>query len=169
MSASRAEEARNKAIVERYFHEVLDQRSFELMPEFFAPDVVLHRPGFDVLGLDAAIQRLRATFKDYQAFSSGLSGLMADGGMVSVRVLHRAKVRPHTFRSRAGEVRLATERELNWAAIVQFRFEDGRIAEEWVMRDELGMLVQMGTEALVAKCWDFREGESPVAPGTTPW
>jgi hypothetical protein len=41
-------------------------------------------------------------------------------------------------------VSLVREQELNWTAIVQFRLKDGKIAEEWVMRDELGMLLQMG-------------------------
>lgn len=140
----KAQEARNKAVIERYFHEVLDQKRFELMPELLAPDVVLHRPGFDVIGLDAAMRRLRAVLADYSEFSSELSGLMAEGDMVSVRIFHRTRARPHMFRSRAGEVKLAREQELNWAAIVQFRMKDGKIAEEWVMRDELGMLAQMG-------------------------
>jgi len=147
-SASRAREERNKAVIERYFHEVLDQKKFELMPELMAPGVVLHRPGFDVTGVDAAMQRLRATLQDYTAFRSELSGLMAEGDMVAVRITHRTKVRPHAFRSRAGEVRISTEQELNWNAIVQFRLHDGKIVEEWVMRDELGMLVQMGTLAV---------------------
>jgi predicted SnoaL-like aldol condensation-catalyzing enzyme len=139
-----AQQARNKAIVERYFREVLDQKKIEVMPELLTPDVVLHRPGFDVVGLDAAIKRLRAVLQDYSVFSSGLSGLMAEGDMVAVRVSHRTRARPHTFRSRAVEVNLAREQELNWSAIVQFRLKDGKIAEEWVMRDELGMLLQMG-------------------------
>ncbi len=147
-SAQRAQEERNKAVIERYFHEVLDQKKFDLMPELMAPGVVLHRPGFDVTGVDAAMQRLRATLQDYTAFRSELSGLMAEGDMVAVRIAHSTKVHPHTFRSRAGEVRISTEQELNWNAIVQFRLRDGRIAEEWVMRDELGMLVQMGTLAV---------------------
>jgi len=140
----KAQEARNKVVVERYFREVLDGRRPDLLPELLAPDVVLHRPGFDVYGLDAAIQRLRGVFQDYVAFSTELSGLTAESEMVSVRVLHRVRVRPHTFRSRAGEVRITAERDLQWAAIAQFRLEDGKIAEEWVMRDELGMLIQMG-------------------------
>ena len=144
VKTSSAEEARNKAVIERYFHEVLDQKKFDLMPELMAPDVVLHRQGFDVTGVDAAMQRLRATLQDYTAFRSELSGLMAEGDMVSVRITHSTKVRPHTFRSRAGEVRVSKEQELNWTAIVQFRLKDGKIAEEWVMRDELGMLLQMG-------------------------
>ena len=140
----KAQEARNKTIVERYFREALDQRRFDLLPDLLARDVVLHRPGFDVTGLDAAMQRLRAVFQDYSAFSTELSGLIAEGEMVAVRVAHRARVRPHTFRSRAGDVKLAAEQDLHWAAIVQFRLKDGKIAEEWVMRDELGMLLQLG-------------------------
>lgn len=140
----RAQESRNKAVVERYFREVLDRRNIDLLPELFARDVVLHRPGFDVTGLDAALQRLRAVLQDYTAFSTELAGLIAEGDMVAVRVFHRVRARPHTFRSRAGEVRLAAEQDINWPAMVQFRLRDGKIAEEWVMRDELGMLAQMG-------------------------
>jgi predicted SnoaL-like aldol condensation-catalyzing enzyme len=140
----RAQEARNKEVVRRYFHEVLDGRRVELMPELFARDAVLHRPGFDVAGLDAAMRRLRSVLADYLSFSTELSGLIAEGDMVSVRVRHRARARPHAFRSRAGEIRLDREQDLEWAAIVQFRLRDGKIAEEWVMRDELAMLIQMG-------------------------
>ena len=140
----KAQEARNKAVIERYFREVLDQQKIDLMPELMAPDAVLHRPGFDVTGVHAAMQRLRGVLADYTEFSTELSGLMAEGDMVSVRVRHRTRVRPHLFRSRAGDVTVATEQALEWTAIAQFRLKDGRIAEEWVMRDELGMLVQMG-------------------------
>lgn len=141
----RAQEARNKAVVERYFREVLDQKRIERMPELFARDAVLHRPGIDVTGIDTAMQRLRAVLQDYTAFSTELSGLIAEGDMVSVRVHHRTRTRPgSTFRSRAGEVKLAADQALDWMAIVQFRLKDGKIAEEWVMRDELGMLAQIG-------------------------
>ncbi|HKA41258.1 MAG TPA: nuclear transport factor 2 family protein [Burkholderiales bacterium] len=144
----KAQEARNKAVVERYFREVLDGRRIDAMPDLFARDVVLHRPGFDVTGLEAAMQRLRVTLADYTEFATELTGLIAEGNLVSVRVLHRTRVRPHTFRSRAGEVGITAERELTWTAIVQFRLNDGRIAEEWVMRDELGMLIQLGKVAV---------------------
>lgn len=143
-----AQQARNKAVVERYFHEVLDGKRIDLMPELLAADVVLHRPGFDVVGVEAAMQRLRAVLQDYTAFASELSGLMAEGDLVSVRIHHRVRARPHTFRSRAGDVKLEAEQDLNWSAIVQFRMKDGKIAEEWVMRDELGMLLQAGKVSL---------------------
>lgn len=144
----KAQEARNKAVIERYFREVLDQKKIDLMPELIAPDAVLHRPGFDVTGLNAAMQRLRGVLQDFTAFSTELSGLMAEGDMVSTRVRHRTRVRPHAFRSRAGDVMIAAEQALDWTAIAQFRLKDGKIAEEWVMRDELGMLVQIGKVAV---------------------
>lgn len=139
----KAQEARNKAVVERYFREVLDQKKFDVMPDLMAADAVLHRPGLDVNGLPAAIQRLRAVLQDFTDFSTEISGLIAEGDMVAVRVRHRTRVRPHAFRSRAGEV-MTGEQALEWTAIVQFRLKDGKIAEEWVMRDELGMLLQLG-------------------------
>jgi predicted SnoaL-like aldol condensation-catalyzing enzyme len=140
----RAQENRNKSVVVRYFGEVLDRKRIDLMPELIARDVVLHRPGFDVVGIDAAMQRLRAVLQDYTAFASELSGLIGEGDMVAVRVRHRVRARPHTFRSRIGEVKIASEQDLEWSAIVQFRLRDGKIAEEWVMRDELAMVAQMG-------------------------
>lgn len=40
----KAQEARNKAVIERYFREVLDHKKFDVMPDLMAPDAVLHRP-----------------------------------------------------------------------------------------------------------------------------
>lgn len=140
----KAQEARNKVVVERYFREVLDRKQVDLLPELFARDIVLHRPGLDVTGLDAAMRRLRDVLESYAVFSSELSGLIAEGDMVAVRVHHRARVRPHTFHSRAGSVKLDHEQALEWTAIVELRLKDGKIAEEWVMRDELAMLLQIG-------------------------
>lgn len=143
----------NKALVQRYFSEVLDRKRIDLMPELMRADVVLHRPGLDVVGLEAAMARLRATLLDFVEFASDVSGIVAEGDMVCVRIRHTTRVKPHTFRSRAGEVPIGEEQALVWNAIVQFRVHDGLIAEEWVNRDELGMLMQLGTVAL-----------SPAAP-----
>jgi predicted SnoaL-like aldol condensation-catalyzing enzyme len=148
LSAPKALEARNKAIIERYFREALDQRKIEVMAELMAPDVVLHRPGYDVHGAEAAVQRWRAISKDFSTFTSELSGMIAEGDMVAAQVYHRTKMRPHTFRSRGVSVTLTKEQEVNWGAIVQFRLTDGKIVEEWVMRDELGILTQMGQIAV---------------------
>ncbi len=141
----------NKALVLRYFGEVLDGKRIDLMPELLHEDVVLHRPGFDVIGLEAAMARLRATLQDYTAFSSEVTGVVAEGDMVCVRIHHRTRVKPHTLKTRAGEIEIREEQALDWTAIVQFRIVDGRIAEEWVNRDELGMLLQLGNVAVTSR------------------
>lgn len=143
--------AANKAVIVRYFHEVLDQKRLDIMPELLHEDVVLHRPGFDVIGLEAAMTRLRGTFQDSVAFASEVTGVVAEGDMVCVRIQHRTRAKPHTFRSRAGEIVVREEQDLSWTAIVQFRLRDGRIAEEWVMRDELGMLMQLGAVSVTPR------------------
>jgi hypothetical protein len=33
---------------------------------------------------------------------------------------------------------------VTWEAIAIFRFQNGKIAEQWVSRDELGMLLSFG-------------------------
>jgi hypothetical protein len=77
--------------------------------------------------------------------------MIADADMVGVRITHRTRARPHVFRSRVGEVDVPAEQELHWKAIVQFRLQDAKIAEEWVMRDELAMLMQIGNVAVTRR------------------
>jgi predicted ester cyclase len=36
---------------------------------------------------------------------------------------------------------------VSWPAIAIFRFREGKIAEEWASRDELGMLIEPGVLA----------------------
>jgi predicted ester cyclase len=40
---------------------------------------------------------------------------------------------------------------VEWEAMAMFRFENGKIAEEWVSADELGKLMQIGTLELSVK------------------
>ena len=47
------------------------------------------------------------------------------------------------WRSRLGNYDV-TGKTVTWNAIAIFRFEDQRIIEEWVTRDELAMILQFG-------------------------
>ena len=90
------------------------------------------------------MRRLQAVRQNFSSFSTEIAGLMAEGDLVAVRLTHRTRTRAHLFRCRSIEVAVRAERNLDWSAIVQFRLRDGKIAEEWVMRDELAMLAQLG-------------------------
>jgi predicted SnoaL-like aldol condensation-catalyzing enzyme len=143
-SASLQEE-RNKSIVLQYFQVILDGEQYSRMPEVFTPYVVMHRPEGTLTYLDMV----------YTAFDKGLSPhtietkiheMVASGDYVAVRVSHKMtfSTGEAMMQSRLGlfDVRGKT---VEWEAMAMFRFEDGKIAEEWVSADELGKLMQIGT------------------------
>ena len=68
--------------------------------------------------------------------------IFESGDRVVVRLTHRA-TGAETFSSRIGEHDVKG-RSLTWGAIAIFRMENGKIAEEWVNRDELGTLLSGG-------------------------
>jgi hypothetical protein len=47
---------------------------------------------------------------------------------------------------------------VTWASLTMFRVRDRKIAEEWVCRDELGMLIQLGAVATFQIIWNVGFG-----------
>lgn len=129
-------------VVRKYFHQVLDMGKTELIEELFHPQCVLHRPGGDVVGIDGArgvAERRKETFSQFQ---TEILDLFGSGDRLVVRLLHRG-VGGGKWRSRLGHYDV-TGRAVSWNAIAIFRFEETKIIEEWVTRDELGMILQFG-------------------------
>ena len=68
----------------------------------------------------------------------------ADGVETSLTLyLHPGTVRPGYQRLPIG-THDVKNKTIQWESTAIFRFEHGRIAEEWVSRDELGMLLDAG-------------------------
>ena len=61
---------------------------------------------------------------------------------ISCRLSHLA-VHRDNWKSRIGYHEVAGK-TVGWSAIANFRIEGDKIAEEWVCRDELGMLIELG-------------------------
>lgn len=137
-------EEHNKSVVQRYFKDVLDGKQFDIMSELFTEDIVMHRPGSDWSNL-SKIQPLFTAGISPHTFKTTIHDIVASGDRVFVRLSHEVTYSSTQalMRSRIGnfDVRGKT---INWEAMVSFRFENGKIAEEWVSRDELGMLMQVG-------------------------
>lgn len=72
--------------------------------------------------------------------------MIASGDYVSVRLSHKMTYSTEQafLQSRLGRFDVQGK-TVEWDAIVMFRFEDGKIAEEWISNDELGQLMQIGT------------------------
>ena len=107
-------------------------------------DCLIHRPETQepIRGLTAFKQCLEGILQVYSEFNTSIHDLIAEDDRVACRLSHRAVNRGEWI-SRLGRHNVA-EKPVSWLAIAIFRFHDGKIAEEWVSRDELGMLIQLG-------------------------
>lgn len=131
-----------RAVVLSYFRDVLDGRKGGLLETLFAPDCVIHRPEGTVRGLAGIRAVVERNFAAYSAFATEIHDVFESGDRVVVRLTHRA-TGAGAFRSRIGthDVKGKT---LTWGAIAIFRIQGGKIAEEWVNRDELAILLGAG-------------------------
>jgi predicted ester cyclase len=134
----------NKAIVRRYFEEVVDKSKLDLLDEIVTTDCIIHRPEASepIQGLEAFRQALEGILQVYSEFTTTIHDLIAEEDRVACRLSHQA-VNRGEWTSRLGR-HAAAGKTVGWPAIAIFRFHDSKIAEEWVSRDELGMLIDLG-------------------------
>jgi predicted ester cyclase len=137
----------NKAIVRRYFREALDRRKLDVLDEIITLDCVIHRPEASepIRGLEAFKHALERILQTYSEFTTTIHDLIAEEDRVACRLSHWA-VNRGEWTSRLGRHAVAGK-TVSWSAIAIFHIRDGKIAEEWVNRDELGMLIELGVLA----------------------
>ena len=143
-SKSSSLEEHNKSIVFRYFHDVLDGKQFDIMSELFTTDIVMHRPEGVLSNLNLIQPGFNLGLSPH-TLTTTIHDIFASGDRVFVRLSHQmtySSVKA-SFRSRIGDFDVSGE-TIFWDAMAIFRFSDGKIAEEWICRDELGMLMQVG-------------------------
>lgn len=128
--------------VRSYFHKVLDQGNVELIEDLFHPQCVLHRPGGTVVGLDAVRAVVAHRKETFSQFGTEIHDIFGSGDRWVARLTHRG-VGGGIWRSRLGSYDISGK-TVTWNAIAIFRFEQDKIIEEWVTRDELGVVLQLG-------------------------
>ena len=129
-------------VVRSYFHKVLDQGNVELIEDLFHPQCVMHRPGGTVVGLDAVRAVVAHRKETFSQFGTEIHDIFGSGDRSVARLTHRG-VGGGIWRSRLGSYDISGK-TVSWNAIAIFRFEEDRIIEEWVTRDELGVILQLG-------------------------
>ncbi|HEU5463257.1 MAG TPA: ester cyclase [Candidatus Binatia bacterium] len=82
----------NKAIVRRYFEEVVDKRKLEVLDEIVSMDCVIHRPEASepIRGLEAFKHALERILQTYSEFTTTIHDLIAEEDRVACRLSHRA-------------------------------------------------------------------------------
>lgn len=129
--------ATNKATVRRYIEQVLNEQRHDLVEEFLTENIELHGSGLSP-GLEVVKQWL-AVFA--AAFPDGyytIADMVAEAEKVVARTAfngtHKAEMRGIP----------ATGKVVNISSIIVFRLDNGKIAEGWLLNDNLGMMQQLG-------------------------
>ena len=146
----------NKALVRRYFSEVLSAGRLELLDQLLSPDFVDSTPGApqDVRGPDvvrAAQERARELFPEVEY---KVDDLIAEGDKVAAR---------YTVRATSRGSGSSPGRPIEVTGITIFRIADGKIREIWIVNDQIEMFFQLGYTLKAPK-----QQEPPPPPGPGP-
>ncbi len=132
----------NKAVIRRYVEEVWNQGRLAVAGELLAPDHVRHDPSLEteVVGIDQVrshVSGLRAAFPDLH-----FEALIYPGNGDAEFVTRRWTMTGTHEGEFMGVAPTGAKVESTGMALS--RFEDGKIAEEWIHRDDLGLMRQLG-------------------------
>jgi len=131
----------NKAIVRRFFEELLSTDNFAVADEILSPDFRFYFAGSPVaMDLESYMEFLvarRAAFPDRRFIVEDMIG---EGDKVSARFTMRG--------THKGEFRgiAPSGTELTMTGIDMIRLSEGKLVEDRVEVDQLGMMQQLGAE-----------------------
>ena len=129
----------NKSAARRFYEEFMPQGVIDAADTLFSEDFTNHAaaPGAPA-GREGARHQVRMLAEAFDDQSYDVHHVLGDGDTVAVHCTWNAT---HT-----GEFMgiPATQRKIAQQQIHVLRFQDGLIAEHWAVRDDLGMLRQMG-------------------------
>lgn len=135
----------NKALVRRYYEEVLAKRNSALVDELFAASYVYHYPDTPPNlppGLEGFKHFVTMYLSGYSNLHFTIEDQIAEGDKVATRVTaHSSNIGP--LRSTPENPETATQAD-NFTGISMERIADGKIVESWAEFDLLSMQQQAG-------------------------
>lgn len=130
----------NKLVVQRYWDGKWNKRRIELLDELQTQDVVYHGTSMKMNGIEEYKQVYSGYLSAIHETRIEVKKLIAEGDFVMSHVrltgLHKGEL----------DGLPPTGNEVNISVFTSFRLVEGKIAEEWEVLDELGMMTQLGME-----------------------
>ena len=133
-------EEQNKEIVHKLY-ESIDKQDFDTFLEHCASDGVCHIPGLPgAVPLEAVTQVIKSFYKAFPDSTHDIKAVIAEGDKVAIRF---TQVSTHT-----GEYEgiPPTGNKISVECQHMLRLADGKVAEVWLVEDNLGMMMQLGME-----------------------
>ena len=134
---------KNKQVVLQFYEEVWGEGNLEFAKEVFNENYVRHdpRPGNPVAGAAGQMQiagDFRNTFPDLQIHIDLVFG---DEEYIAARWTITG-----THAGRWGDIQ-PTNKKVSFSGVNLFRFENGKVAEIWNHRDDLGLMQQLDVQS----------------------
>ena len=141
LKAQEAQEEKNKELVNSYV-EAINQGNFEGLAELLSSDYAGHSPpGYpENISRDRLIENYKTAAKDIKSFAWEIEDLMAAGDKVILRAMVSG-----VYYGNLPDIKVKGE-SISFSLISIMRIEDGKIAEEWMIDDMLGLARQLGME-----------------------
>lgn len=139
-SVTTSVQEQNKGVVRRWSEELWGRGTLKVADQIVSPDYIRHDAGdpFPARGpedVKRIVEMLRAMLPDLHI---EVEAIVAEGDMVVCRYTATAT-------DTVGYMGMApTGKRIRTAAMQMFRVIDGRIVESWAVRDDLGVLRQLG-------------------------
>lgn len=130
----------NKSVVQRYWDGKWNERRIEIFDELMMPDVVYHGISETINGREEYKQAYLQFFNSFHDTKFEVNRLIAEGDLV----MSQAKFSGINQKEFMGIP--PTGKEVSIIGFTVFRLVDGKIAEEWEVIDQLGMMLQLGME-----------------------
>lgn len=131
----------NRRIVERFINELILGGNLEVMDELCHPDLVNHAaaPG-NQNGLDGIRKVIGFSLSAMPDQRWTDQVVVADDEYVVVRAIRKSTWQADSFRG----VPTPSGKPIAVEMVHIWRISEGRIAEHWAVRDDLGMMQQLG-------------------------
>ena len=131
----------NKALVRRFNKEAFDDGDVSASERYLASDFLNHVSGKrGIEDMQRIIRYVRTAFSDGRV---EIDQEVAEGDLVVQLITSTGTHTGEVLHTPWGSI-APTGRHVSWQSVRIYRVVDGKIAEHWAVRDDLGMLRQLG-------------------------
>jgi predicted ester cyclase len=134
-----------KSMVRKIFDDAYNKGNLAVLDDLIAPNYLRHQPPMkDVQGLDNYKKFIADVRKAYSNFEIRLEEILVDGNKTVARIVLSGT---HTGRTPT-LVAPPTRKEIRMLGCAISTWENGKIIEEWVYNDYMGLTYQFGVMPL---------------------
>ena len=128
----------HKRIARRILEEVVEQGKTDAVEELYTEDAVEHTPMGEFSGHEAIKEGFEMTRRAFSDYTVTVDDIIAEGDTVAVRLTERG-IHDGEFMGLD-----PTGQEFEHQTMAFLRLENGKVAEWWILPDNLGLMQQLG-------------------------